>query len=174
MSAAHDAHADASAGHHDTHDHFDNEPATEIGADETRTAAWVPYLGLALFFSAGLACLMCSDGDKPADNKAVAAEAAANPPPTPQAAQMPRERQAVPLQPGQPAQPGQPGATNNAVNALKQLSPEQAKELQKRMDAMRALQNGNGNPDAARPAPPPGGAPQPVRPQPVPQAPPVH
>ena len=76
MSAAHDAHADASAGHQDTHNHFDNEPATELGADETRTANWVPYLGLALFFSAGLACLMCSDGDKLADGKAVAAKPA--------------------------------------------------------------------------------------------------
>jgi hypothetical protein len=124
-----------------------------------------------LFFSAGLACLMCSDGDKPADGATVNVEAAANPPPTPQAAQMPRERPAVPLQPGQP---GQPGAANNGINALKQLSPDQAKELQKRMDAMRAMQNGNGNPDVVRPAPPPGVVPQPVRPQPAPQAPPVH
>ena len=164
MSAAHDAHADASAGHHDTHDHFDNEPATEIGADETRTANWVPYLGLALFFSAGIACLMWSDGDKPADNKAVAAEAAPIPPPTPQPMQMPRERPAVPLQPGQPAQPG---AQNNGINALKQLSPEQAKELQKRMDAMRALQPNKDNPDVVRPAQPPGVVPQPA-PQPRP------
>jgi len=169
MSAAHDAHADASAGHHDTHDHFDNEPATEIGADETRTANWVPYLGLALFFLAGVACLMWSDGDKPADDKAVAAQAAPSPPPTPQAAQMPQVRPAIPLQPGQPAQPGQPGAANNGVNALKQLSPEQAKELQKRIDAMRALPGGNGNPDVVRPAPPPG-----VVLQPAPQAPPGH
>ncbi len=165
MSAAHDAHADASAGHQDTHNHFDNEPATELGADETRTANWVPYLGLALFFSAGLACLMCSDGDKLADGKAVAAEAAPSPPTNLQPAQMPRERPAVPLQPGQP---GQPGAQNNAINALKQLSPEQAKELQKRMDAMRAGQNKD-NPAVVRPAPQPGGVPQPS-----PQAPPVH
>ena len=165
MSAAHDAHADASAGHHDTHDHFDNEPATEIGADETRTANWVPYLGLALFFSAGIACLMWSDGDKPANDKAVAAEAAPNTPPTPQPMQMPRERPAVPLQPGQPAQPG---AQNNAINALKQLSPEQAKELQKRMDAMRAQQNNGVNPDVVRPAQPPGAQQQPaLQPRPV-------
>lgn len=161
MSAAHDAHADASAGHHDAHDHFDNEPATELGADEPRTPAWVPYLGLALFFAAGVACLLCADEDKPANEKPVAAAAEAAPapvaPPRPQVLPKPGAQPALPM----PGQPGQPGAPN-VPNALKQLTPEQARELQKRLQG---LQN-----KGANPVPPAGGAPQPgAVPQPPPQ-----
>lgn len=172
MSAAHDAHADTSDGHHDAHDHFDNEPSTELGPDETRTANWVPYLGLALFFSAGVALMVSSDGDKPAEGKAVAAEAAAMPPPTPQPGQMGQQRPALPVQPGQPGQMVQPGQAPgaNGVNALKQLSPEQAKELQKRIEALRAAQPNGGNPNGAQPAPQPARLPQPgAVPQPAPQ-----
>ncbi|HRI66299.1 MAG TPA: hypothetical protein PK156_18755 [Polyangium sp.] len=175
MSAAHDAHADASAGHHDAHDHFDNEPATELGPDETRTANWVPYLGLALFFSAGVACLVCSDGDKPAADKAVAVEAA----PAVPVAQPPQQLRAMPApQPGMP-QPGQPGA-GAPPNALKQLTPDQAREIQQRIESMKALQQQAGGqptppqPGAAPPRPvalpQPGGAP----PRPAPPAPPAH
>jgi hypothetical protein len=168
MSAAHDAHADASAGHHDAHDHFDNEPATELGADEPRTPTWVPYLGLALFFAAGTACLVCGDEDKPAADKAVAAEAAPIAQPTPPPVAVPNGR---PM-PGAAMQPGQPGGPN--LNALKQLTPEKARELQQQMDAIRGLHNKNpGAVDGVRPVPQPGFAPQPgAVPQPVPAAPP--
>jgi hypothetical protein len=159
MSAAHDAHADASAGHHDAHDHFDNEPATELGADEPRTPNWVPYLGLALFFAAGVAMLLSGDDEKAAADKPVAA-APAEPAiqAAPQVQPMPNNqpRPAIPLQPGQP---GQPGAGAEA-NPLKRLSPEQAKELQKLIEQRRQL---NG-------AAPPGAAPV----QPTPQPAPVH
>jgi hypothetical protein len=166
MSAAHDAHADASAGHH-AHDHFDNAPATELGADETPTAPWVPYLGLALFFSAGVACLVYSGDDKPAADKPVAAEAA----PAVPAVQPPPQLRALPApQPGMPMQPGQPGgaATNNA---LKQLTPEQARDIQQRIEAMKAMQQ-----NGAQPTPPqPGAAPRPaVPPQPPPRPSPDH
>jgi len=155
MSAAHDAHAIASAGHHDAHDHFDNEPATELGPDEPRTPAWIPYLGIALFFTAGTAALICADEDKPAVEKAVPAEVAPNGQPAPRPVPTPAVRPpgAVPLQPGQPTAP----------NALKQLSPDQAKELQRLIDQRRAQPNPNV--DAARPAPQPGAAP-PAAPQP--------
>jgi len=161
MSAAHDAHADASAGHHDAHDHFDNEPATELGADETRTAAWVPYLGLALFFSAGVAALIGGDDEKATGDKPVAAEAQAMPavPPTPQPIKMP-EMQA---RPAVPVQPGQPGAGD--PNPLKRLSPEQAKELQKLIEQRRQQGGAPGQPGTP---PQPGAAPQPpAQPNPV-------
>ena len=164
MSAAHDAHADASAGHHDAHDHFDNEPATELGADEPRTPNWVPYLGLALFFSAGVACMLCSDEDKPAADKPVAAAVAVEA--APAAQPMPREMPMPGVRPGTPVplQPGQPAGANG-INALKQLDPNQAKELQKLIDQQRAQQPGaNG---AAPPVPQPGAAPQ-RAPQPAP------
>lgn len=167
MSAAHDAHADASAGHHDAHDHFDNEPATELGADEPRTPNWVPYLGLALFFSAGVTCLVCSDDDKPATDKAVAAEAA---PTVPIAQPLPQLR-AQPVQPGMPKPPGQPGAAP-APNGLQQLTPEQAREFQQRLEAMKAQQ-----PNAGQPTPPqpPGLVPRlPATPEPIRKAPPAN
>lgn len=159
MSAAHDAHADASAGHHDAHDHFDNEPATELGADETRTPNWVPYLGLALFFSAGLACLLCGDDDKAAADKPVAAEAqvAAAQPVAP-----PVKMPEMPIRPAVPIQPTPVGQGD--PNPLKRLSPEQAKELQKLIEQRR--QQGGAAPGQ------PGAAPQPV--PPAPQAPPTH
>ena len=175
MSAAHDAHADASAGHHDAHDHFDNEPSTELGADEPRTPNWVPILGLALFFSAGVAMLVTSGDDKPEGDKPAAAEAVqAAPPPTPQAP--PQVRPAV-LQPGQPGQPGQP-----AGNPLQQLSPEQREQIQKLIEQQRARQGGAapGTPPGAAPAPgtppgaPPGGNVVRPAPQPAPPGQPAH
>jgi hypothetical protein len=159
MSAAHDAHADASAGHHDAHDHFDNEPATELGADETRTPNWVPFLGLALFFLAGVAALIGSDDDKAdADKPAAEARVAAQP------AAPPVKMPEVPIRPAVPVQPGQPGAGD--PNPLKRLSPEQAKELQKLIEQRRQQQGGAiGQPGAP---PQPGAVPQPVKPAPQP------
>lgn len=167
MSAAHDAHADASAGHHDAHDHFDNEPVTELGADEPRTPNWVPYLGLALFFSAGVACLMCGDDAKPGEDKPAAVAAAPAEPPVaqqpPKIAPAPPGRPAIPV----PGQPGQPGA-GTMPNGLPKLTPEQARELQKQMESIQALHNKR--PDGAPPPPPPGGAAPPVPvPRPLPQ-----
>lgn len=158
MSAAHDAHADASAGHHDAHDHFDNEPATELGADETRTPNWVPYLGLALFFSAGVAWLVCGDDDKAATDKPVAAEAqaAAAAQPAPPPVKMPE----MPVRPAVPVQAGQPGAGD--PNPLKRLSPEQAKELQKLIEQRR--QQGGAAPGQPGTPPQPGAVPQPPNP----------
>lgn len=174
MSAAHDAHADASAGHHDAHDHFDNEPATELGADEPRTPNWVPYLGLALFFSAGVAMMVCSGEDKPtADKPATAGVVQAAPPPTPQGQPMPQARPAM-IQPGQAGQPGQP-----ANNPLQQISPEQREQIQKLIEQQRQRQGGAapgtppGGAAVVPPGTPPGGVP--VRPpQPVPQGQPAH
>jgi hypothetical protein len=135
MSAAHDAHADASAAH-DAHDHFDNEPATELGADEPRTPNWIPMLGMALFFIAGITWLFSGGEDKPTEDKPAGVEAAAvaqPTPPTPAPQLRPAPLNAAPAQPGQ-------------ANALNKLSPEQAKELQKQIDARRAAQ---GNQPAA-------------------------
>jgi hypothetical protein len=161
MSAAHDAHAETSAGHHDAHDHFDNEPATELGADETRTAAWVPYLGLALFFLAGLTALLGSDDDKATADKPAAAQAQA----APEAAAPPIKMPEIQARPAVPLQPGQPGTAD--PNPLKRLSPEQAKELQKLIEQRRQQGGAPGQPGAP---PQPGAVPQP----PVPQPNPVH
>lgn len=144
MSAAHDAHADHDAGHHDAshHDHFDNEPIQELPADEPRTPSWIPILGLALFFVAGTAWLLMGpsdDKDKPnAEGAPVAAAAAPQPPPAPQPAAQPQAR---------------PTPAAIGSGSLRQLSPEQAAQIQKQIEAMRALREKQGQ-GAPSPAPP--------------------
>jgi len=145
MSAAHDGHAGNDAAHHDAsdHDHFDNEPIQELAAEEPRTPTWIPLLGLALFFLAGTAWLVLDNGDdeaKPKSEPAAVVQAA--PPPEGVAAPNPV------IQPRpQPAQIGSGG--------VRQLTPEQAAQIQKQIDAMRAAQQAGKPPNAqvARPVP---------------------
>lgn len=146
MSAAHDAHADHDAGHNDAshHDHFDNEPVQELAADEPRTPGWVPVLGLALFFIAGTAWLFMSPTDakdKPEAERAPVAAAPAAPPPV------------APNPVPQAAPQGRPVPAAVGSGSLRQLSPEQAAQIQKQIEAMRAQREKQGQP---APAPAPG------------------
>jgi len=139
MSAAHDAHADHDAGHHD---HFDNDPIQELPAEEPRTPGWIPVLGLALFFLAGTAWLVMGgsdDSDKPkaeaANVEAAPAAAPAPPPPNPAAQQ---------------AAPARPAPMPIGSGGLRQLTPEQAAQIQKQIEAMKALREKQGQ---GQPAP---------------------
>jgi hypothetical protein len=148
MSGAHDAHGDhAAAAHHDDaahHHDFDNEPAHELSAGEPRTPGWIPVLGLALFFVAGTAWLVMGTGDggttapdqKPATVQANEGAQAA--PPTPPAAPAPQARPA-------PAPAGSGG--------LRQLTPEQAQQIQKQIEAMQQQRGLQPAPQQGAPAP---------------------
>jgi hypothetical protein len=142
MSSAQHAHAGAhgAAGHHDDHHDFDNEPARELPADEPRTPAWIPVLGLAIFFLGAVAWLWSSsngDEDKTSaasDKPAAAAQQQAQPAPQPV--------------PDQGAQPGQarPMPPSIGSGGIRQLSPEQARQIQQQIEAMqrqRAAQGSN-------------------------------
>jgi hypothetical protein len=133
MSGAHDAHGDhAAAAHHDDaahHHDFDNEPAHELPPEEPRTPGWIPILGLALFFLAGTAWLVMGSGDedttKAADQQPAAAQAN-------EGAQAP-----APPQPQAPAPQARPAPAPPAGSgALRQLTPDQAKEIQKQIEAI--------------------------------------
>ncbi|MDI1448950.1 hypothetical protein [Polyangium sp. 6x1] len=154
MSAAHDAHGDHAAGHHASHDHdhFDNDPVQELPADEPRTPTWIPIVGLLLFFFAGTAWLLSTSGDE-AQPKADTAPAQAAPQPAPQPqAQQP---QALPARAPQAMPVTRPGPAPLGSGGLRQLTPEQAKQIQQKIESLRAQQ--------------PGGAPQPQPAQPVPR-----
>jgi hypothetical protein len=133
MSSAHDApggSAHPQAGH-DAHDAFDGEPATALPADEPRSPAWLPLLGLALFLGAGVYFLVGGDDPGGAAEKLAPMELQA--PPAPQAPQAARAPQAAP--PGQPAD-----------NALRKMTPQQMEELRKKVEAARAAGQGPGQP----------------------------
>ncbi|MDI1427872.1 hypothetical protein [Polyangium sorediatum] len=156
MSAAHDAHGAHAAGHHASHDHdhFDNDPVQELPADEPRTPTWIPIVGLLLFFFAGTAWLLAGSGDE-AQPKADTAPAQA----APQAAPQPQPQQPQAL-PGRvpPAVPlTRPAPAPLGSGGLRQLSPDQAKQIQQQIEALRAKQQQQG------------GAPQPQPAQPVPR-----
>jgi hypothetical protein len=154
MSGAHDAHGDhAAAAHHDDaahHHDFDNEPAHELPPEEPRTPGWIPVLGLALFFVAGTAWLVMGSGDedttKAADQKPQAA-AQAN-----EGAQAPAPPQPQPQAPAPQARPA-PAPPPAGSGALRQLTPEQAKEIQKQIEAIQQRRG------PQQPQQPPQGAP---------------
>ncbi|MRG94495.1 hypothetical protein [Polyangium spumosum] len=151
MSAAHDAHGATAAGHHASHDHdhFDNDPVQELPADEPRTPTWIPIVGLLLFFFAGTAWLLAASGDE-TDTKVDTAPAEAAP-----AAAAPQPRPQVQPTRVPPQVQARPAPSPLGTGGLKQLTPEQAKQIQERIEALRAKQQQ------------PGGAPQPQPAQPV-------
>jgi len=125
MSDAHDHdHEDAADAHHD-HD-FDGEPAKELSPDEPHTPGWVPLLGAALFVLGGVYFLMQGDGGSGGSGAATTQQTVAMP-------QQPRPAQ--PLQ--APARAGQPGqaapAGSDPAPAVKKLTPDQVKDLQKKI-----------------------------------------
>ncbi len=151
MSGAHDAHGDhAAAGHHDAahHHDFDNEPAQELPPGEPRTPGWVPVLGLFLFFLAGTAWLVMGSGDEDAskapDQKPASAE------------QQPAGGAAAPAQPQAPEGQARPAPAPTGSGGLRQLTPEQAREIQKQIEA---IQQQRGLKPSAPPQQPPQGAP---------------
>jgi len=140
MSEGHEHDDDDAADAHDDHG-FDGEPATELGPDEPQTPGWVPAVGAAIFVLAGIFFLVeRKDAEQPA---AGAAEAA----PQIVATAVPRPAQPgarpVPVQPGARGVPGQPGANGaaapgggaapGAAAPANRLSPDQMRELQKRL-----------------------------------------
>ncbi len=149
MSAAHDAHGDHAAGPHDAshdHDHFDNDPVQELPADEPRTPVWIPVLGLALFFVAGTAWLLMGSGDESAEPKADTAPAMVAPPAAAPPPQPPAQVQPARVPPAQPQ--ARPTPAPLGSGGLRQLTPDQAKEIQKQIEALRARQGGAPPPPA--------------------------
>jgi len=108
------------------HHSFDDEPVHELPADEPRTPGWVPGLGLGIFLVT-LVTLLARGNQAAAPNVAtpeplVPAQAAAPPPPA--------------TQPPVPMPLPRPTAAGSAA-PVRQLTPEQTKELQKRIEEMK-------------------------------------
>lgn len=132
------AHAEPSAGDHAHDDHahaFDGEPATTLPADEPRTPAWVPMLGIVLFLGFGVAHLLHSD-DTAAEGGGAAPAKAAEAPAPPVEVQLPRPPAPEPpavVRPAATDLPRQPDAKAGAAAAAK-LKPEQLKQIQMLLD----------------------------------------
>lgn len=113
--------------HHDDHA-FDDAPASALPADEPRTPGWIPVVGLALFLAALV--LVLATGDDAPRSGAAARE------PEEAAAQAPAERPTnAPMVVRGPTGPASAGAQPRP-----QRSPEQMKEIQRRMEEMRGKQ----------------------------------
>jgi Kinesin associated protein len=161
--SGHDDH-DPAAAADPGHDAFDGEPTHVLAADEPRTPAWLPVLGLSLFAVGAVWFLASRAPARPPEPppSAIAAVAAAANVPAPNRNTKPIDPSHPPMaimpqgqQPGQlvpPGQPGQPGQ-QDAEGALKKLTPEQIRELQKRIEEMKARQQQQG---AAAQPPAPG------------------
>jgi len=123
------------------HHIFDDEPVHELPADEPKTPGWVPALGLGIFLVVLVTWL--AKGNQPAatdvtaEPGSAAAPAATAPPPPPP-------------QPAAPQPLPRPVAPGSAAPA-RQLTPEQAKELQKRIDEMKQRRGAPNAPTAPAP-----------------------
>ncbi|MDC3952287.1 hypothetical protein [Polyangium jinanense] len=153
MSAAHDAHGDHAAGHHASHDHdhFDNDPVQELPADEPRTPTWIPIVGLLLFFFAGTAWLLAGSGDE-AQPKTDSAPAQVAPQAAPQPQALQPQAQPARLPPAAPQ--ARPTPAPLGSGGLRQLTPDQAKQIQQQIEALRARQQQPGGAPQPQPAPP--------------------
>lgn len=130
----HDDHDDADA----HHDHFDGEPATALGPDEPQTPGWVPLVG-AFVFVAGAVFFVTQREALPTSASAKDGPAA-NAAQTVAAPQQPRPIQPIQAQP-RPAQAQPPAAADSAdLGGVKRLSPDQLKDLQKRIQEAKAKQ----------------------------------
>jgi hypothetical protein len=147
MSGAHDAHGDhAAAAHHDAaahHHDFDNEPAHELPPEEPRTPGWIPVLGLFLFFLAGTAWLVMGSGDE---------DTTTAPDQRPAAAAQPPEGAQAPAQPQAPPQQARPAPMPPGSGGIRQLTPEQAKEIQKQIEAVQQQRGLKPSPPQGAPA----------------------
>lgn len=139
MSDGHDHdHDDAADAHHD-HD-FDGEPAKELPPDEPHTPGWVPLVGAAVFVVGAVFLVTQREAAPPGseDGKPATAQTVAAP-------QQPRPAQPVQAQP-RPAQPGQAQPAGSDAANVKRLTPDQIKDLQKRIqDAKQKKEAAGGN-----------------------------
>ena len=119
----HDDEHDAADAHHD-HD-FDGEPAKELSPGEPHTPNWVPLVGVAVFVAGALFLVTQREAAPP--------DAAGAKPPTPaaQTVAQPQQPQPRPIQ----AQPRPAPAGSDSP--LKKLTPDQIKDLQKRVQEAR-------------------------------------
>jgi hypothetical protein len=128
-------HDDAADAHHD-HD-FDGEPVKELAPDEPRTPGWVPLVGAAVFVLGAVFLLTRGDAEPPGGSGEKGdAHAGHDHPPLPPAAAAPQQqpRPVQPIQaPARPVQPGQPMPAGSDQPNVKKLTPEQIKDLQKRV-----------------------------------------
>jgi hypothetical protein len=129
-----------SSGSHDTHaaidhDHaFDGEPTEVLGEDEPRTPGWLPALGAVLFVSAAVAFLATREpAGQPTAPAQKPAAAAVAPQPQPQL-----------QRPAQAAAPTPPPAQPGPADTLRNITPEQARALQKQLEGLKAKQPGPG------------------------------
>ncbi|MEZ4298313.1 MAG: hypothetical protein R3B70_25395 [Polyangiaceae bacterium] len=126
MSDAHDDHGHEDAGD-DHHDHpFDGEPAKELGPGEPMTPGWLPMVGAALFVLGAIFFLTQREAG-PADGAKPAAE------PTPAAETVAQPQQPRPTLPVQARTAPVPPGPGGADNPIRKLSPDQVKDLQKRI-----------------------------------------
>lgn len=100
------------------HDAYDGEPATDLGPGEPRTPLWVPGIGASLFVLAAIVLVARGGADAAPAKPAVAPAATAAP-------------TAAPMQPARPAPP------TGSANPRPPLSPEQAREVQRKFDELR-------------------------------------
>lgn len=110
----HDHEHDDAAEAHDDHG-FDGEPARELGPEEPATPMWLPGLGAAIFVL-GAVFLLASGAT---ENEGASAPPRPAPPVMTNAAPKPAPTAAA-------AAPG-------SVNPVRKLSPDQLKDLQKRI-----------------------------------------
>lgn len=163
MSTPHDAHhkgaRDAEAQHDAAHAHddFDPEPAQTLPADEPKTPAAIPALGIVLFAGAAIAALVAYADPTPTKGAAPSANAAATAAPT-----------ALPALPTQPRVPGlatiarpngkpQLNPNPDGKQALKDLTPDQLRDLREKVmefKRKRGLDDAGTAAPGAAPAPP--------------------
>lgn len=114
----HDSEHDDAAEAHDDHG-FDGEPARELGPEEPITPMWLPGLGAAIFALGAVYFLATGDAGAP--------ESSAPPSSPPPKAAAPAQTVAAP-KPNE----GAPAAQGTGA-APRKLSPDQLKDLQKRI-----------------------------------------
>src|SRR5262249_15213370 len=112
--------------------------------DEPKTPVWVPAVGLAIFFVVIVAWLVRGSGAAAAGP---APEAQVAAPPVQQTAPQPPPPSPVPPASGPPIPSGLPSA------GPRPLTPDQARDLQKRIDEMKQRRGGAPGPVAPAPAP---------------------
>jgi hypothetical protein len=105
-----------SSAHDDAHA-FDGEPARALPEDEPRTPGWIPALGFALFFASAAYFIATSEGAPAPSGEAPATTTSAAS--------------------AAPSASASARADAKALSSVMQRSPEQVKELQRRIEELR-------------------------------------
>lgn len=141
----HDCGAHAATAATDAHDDhaFDDTPLRDLPPDEPRTPGWLSLLGVAVFVMGAVAVLATGEADggegrAPTDGARPKA-----------AVDRPSEERAVEARPPT----ARPSPAGSQAEAVRRLSPEQAREIQKRLDQIRRkrAQPGSAQPGSAQP-----------------------